>query len=170
VQNVALPLTGDDAAIKKYAQEVEALKRKVGMPDFEDLINAELDYKFACAGYDVKKFVAAALEEMDLGESLQPAVKEVLAAVEAAEKASGKPLDSSNDKGWAAVTAKIGEIEKKYGMADKKAVRDEAVFDTYKKHIHSLRAQVTEDVGKVQTAEALEHIQPNLGKLKPKLT
>lgn len=29
VQSINIPLTGDDAAVKKYAQEVEALKQKV---------------------------------------------------------------------------------------------------------------------------------------------
>ena len=43
-----MPLTGDEAAVKKYAQEVEALKKKFGMPDYEDTFNAELDYAFAC--------------------------------------------------------------------------------------------------------------------------
>ena len=29
LQNIVIPLDGDDAAIKKYAQQVEALKQKV---------------------------------------------------------------------------------------------------------------------------------------------
>ncbi len=37
LQNINLPLTGDDAAIKKYAGEVEALKKQIGMPDVEDV-------------------------------------------------------------------------------------------------------------------------------------
>ncbi len=39
-QNIKLPLTGDDAAIKKYAAEVEALKKQIGMPDVEDVSGA----------------------------------------------------------------------------------------------------------------------------------
>lgn len=37
LQNINLPLTGDDAAVKKYAAEVEALKAKIGMPDVEEV-------------------------------------------------------------------------------------------------------------------------------------
>ena len=37
LQNIPLPLTGDDAAVKKYASDVEALKQKIGMPDVEDV-------------------------------------------------------------------------------------------------------------------------------------
>ncbi len=29
MQNITAPLTGDEAAIKKYAQEMEALRKKV---------------------------------------------------------------------------------------------------------------------------------------------
>jgi hypothetical protein len=36
-QNINLPLTGDDTAIKKYAADVEALKKQIGMPDVEDV-------------------------------------------------------------------------------------------------------------------------------------
>jgi hypothetical protein len=37
VQNINLPLSGDDAAIKKYASDVEALKKRIGMPDVEEV-------------------------------------------------------------------------------------------------------------------------------------
>lgn len=41
-QSINLPLTGDDAAIKKYAAEVEALKKKIGMPDVEEVRRRDL--------------------------------------------------------------------------------------------------------------------------------
>ena len=41
-QNISLPLTGDDAAIKKYAADVEALKAKIGMPDVEEVRRLQL--------------------------------------------------------------------------------------------------------------------------------
>lgn len=37
MQNINLPLTGDDAAIRKYAADVEALKKQIGMPDVEEV-------------------------------------------------------------------------------------------------------------------------------------
>lgn len=169
MQSVPLPLTGDDNAIKKYAQDVEALKKKIGVPDYEDLINAELDYKFACSGYDVKAFLAAALEDVKLSGDLEAVAREMNAAVEEAEKSSGRPLDASNEKGWATLATKIQAIEKKHGMTDKAKVREEAVFDLYKKHISGLRTAVQEDVGKVQAAEGLDYIKADLSKLKPKL-
>ena len=141
LQGITIPLDGDAAAVKKYAAEVEGLKAKIGMPAVEDVIDAELDYKLACSGYDVKKFVTAALEGMGAG-AMEGAARDMLAAVEEAERASGAPLDGDNDKGWAVLSAKIGEIEGRYGLGDKAKVRDEALFDTYKKHIADLRAQV----------------------------
>lgn len=35
---------------------------QIGIPDVEEVIDAELNYKFACSGYDIRKFVATALE------------------------------------------------------------------------------------------------------------
>ena len=46
------------------------------------------------------------------------------------------------------------EIERKYGLADKAKVREEAIFDMYKKHLKSLKEVVTEDMDKVRTGGA----------------
>lgn len=39
-------------------------------------------------------------------------------------------------------TAKLEEFQKRYGLDDKAKVREEAIFDMYKKHITTLREQV----------------------------
>jgi hypothetical protein len=142
LQGIALPLTGDDAAVKKYAGEVEALKKKIGMPDVEDVINAELNYKMKVAGADVRKFVASAAEELK-GAQSSAMVAEVMAAVEAAEAASGAALGPGNDKGWQAFNASLGEIEKKFGLVEKAKVKEEAIFEMYKEHIKTLRETVS---------------------------
>lgn len=82
-----------------------------------------------------------ALEGMNLGGSMAAAKSELLAAVEAAEKASGGDLNGS-EKGWQVLTSKLKEIEKKYGLVDKGKVREEAIFEMYKQHIHQLRSTV----------------------------
>lgn len=169
LQGIALPLGGDDAAVKKYAAEVEALKSKIGMPDVEEVIDAELEYKFATSDYDVRKFVSSAVEGMDLG-SLEGVVADLQSAVDEAEKASGSVLDADNDEGWQLLTARIEEIERKFGLADKAQVREEAIFDLYKKHLQELKATVEGDMDKARKADGLEFIQPDISALKPKLT
>ncbi|PSC68360.1 putative ATP synthase 24 kDa mitochondrial [Micractinium conductrix] len=172
LENINLPLTGDDAAIRKYAADVEALKKQIGMPDVEEVISAELDYKFACSGYDVRAFVSAALEGMgSLGGSLAAAKADVMAAVDAAEKAGGGELDPSNEKGWQVLTSKLQEIESKYGLGDRAKVRDDAIFDMYKSHISNLREEVLEGMNKARAdgTTDMADIQPDLSKLKPKL-
>eukprot|EP00887_Chlorella_sp_A99_P006295 scaffold3.g6295.t1 len=169
LQSITLPLTGDEAAVKKYAGEVEALKKRIGMPDVEEVIDAELEYKFASAGYDIRKFVLSALEGLELGPAAG-VLNELLGAVDEAERASGAPLDAANDKGWAVLTQRIEALEAKYGLGNKAAVRDEAIFDLYKKHIAVLKAQVEADMDKARQADGLDFIQPDVAALKPKLT
>jgi hypothetical protein len=169
LQNIPVPLAGDAAAVKKYAQDVEALKKKVGMPDYEEILNAQLEYAFACSNFDVKKFVNSVIDDLNLGSGeLEGVAAEIAAAVDAAETASGKELDVGNDKGWAALTQSIAEIERKHGLADRAKVREEAVLDMYQKHIASLRDAVTAEVEKANKADDL-NMQADLGKLKPKL-
>ena len=169
MQSIPVPLTGDDSAIKKYAQEVEALKKKVGMADYDDVLNAQMDYAFACSGYDVRKFVTSVFDDLKLPAELEAVARETLSAIEEAEAASGRELDASNEKGWAALTKMIGEIEAKHGLQDKAKVREESIFDMYKKHISSLKTAVEGDVDKARHADKLDHIHPDLGSLKPKL-
>jgi hypothetical protein len=73
------------------------------------VISAELDYKFACSGYDVRSFVGAALESMSLGGGLEAAKAELLAAVDEAERTSGAELGGGNDKGWQVQASAAGE-------------------------------------------------------------
>lgn len=39
------------------------------------------------------------------------------------------------------LTAKLGDIERKHGLGDAKAVRESAIFEMYKAHIKQLKAQ-----------------------------
>lgn len=64
------------------------------------VIDAELEYKLACSGYDVRAFVSEALESMNLGAGLAAARAELMAALDEAERASGGSLSADNDKGW----------------------------------------------------------------------
>ena len=72
---------------------------QIGMPDVEEVIDAELNYKFATSGYDIRKFVGAALEGLKL-EGMDALPAELLGAVDEAEKQSGRALDAENEQGW----------------------------------------------------------------------
>jgi hypothetical protein len=49
------------------------------------------------------------------------------------------------------LTSKLAEIEKKYGLADKGKVREEAIFDMYKQHINQLRTTVRQHMPRSRT-------------------
>ena len=139
------------------------------MADYEDILNAQMDYAFACSGYDVRKFVSSVLGDLNLSGNLESVARDTILAVEEAEKSSGRELDATNDKGWAVLTKKIAEIEAKHGLQDKAKVREEAIFDMYKKHVSSLKDVVMGEVDKARKADNLEDIVPDLASLKPKL-
>jgi hypothetical protein len=72
----------------------------VPCPPPAQVINAELDYKFACTNYDVRLFVIEALESMNLGPNMAAAKADLMSALDEAERASGGELVAGNDKGW----------------------------------------------------------------------
>ena len=112
--------------------------------------------------------MTSVLGDLHLGSGLEGVSNEISQAVEAAEAASGRELDAGNDKGWQVLSTAIANIEKKYGLQDKAKVREEAVFDMYKKHISSLREAVEGDVDKARNSEKID-VKADLSGLKPKL-
>ncbi len=69
------------------------------MPDMEEVIGADLTYKFMVANYDIRKFVLSALDGLKL-EGMEALPKELLSAVDEAERATGRALDAENEQGW----------------------------------------------------------------------
>jgi hypothetical protein len=171
LQGIPVPLAGDDAAVAKYAADVEALRRRVGVPDYEELVAAQLDYALACAGGSVRAFVTSVIADMHLdGGAAAGAAAELAAAVADAEASSGRELDGANDKGWAKLTAALSAIEAKHGLGDKARVREEAVLGMYRKHVAGLREAVAGELAKAAAAEpSLAGMGADLAALKPKL-
>jgi hypothetical protein len=156
LQSIEVPLDGDAAAVKKYANEVEALKKKVGMPDYQDVLNAEMKYAMACAGQDVKKFVSSVLSELDVSKTAYEGIgQDIMGAIQEAETASGKELNASNDKGWKILMTKIAEIEKAYNLQDAAKVKQEAVLDMYAKHVAGLKEAVDSEISRVKESEGI---------------
>ena len=165
-----VPLDGNAAAVKGYASDVEKLKKKVGMPDYEAIVKAEMAYAMSVAGNDVKKFVASVLGDLDVSKTAYEGIgQEVMDAIAEAEKSSGKELDASNDKGWKALTSKIGAIEKKYGLQDASKVKEEAVLDMYMKHVQGIKDAVEVEMQKVKETEGVEVGKVDLKGLKPQV-
>ena len=169
LQNIEVPLAGDAAAIKKSASAVEALKKKVGVPDYQDVLNAEMKYAMACAGQDVKKFVSSILSELDVSKTAYERIgQEIMDAIQEAETASGKELNASNDKGWKILMTKIAEIEKAYNLQDASKVKQEAVLDMYAKHVAGLKEAVDSEITRVKDAESIS-ANISLSGLKPQV-
>lgn len=169
LSKIEVPLTGDAEAVKAYASEVEKLKKKIGMPDYESIVKAEMAYAMSLAGNDVKKFVSSVLGELDVSKTAFEGIsQDVMEAIAEVEKSSGGALEAGNDKGWKALSGKIGAIEKKYGL-DGGKVKDEAVLDMYVKHVAGMRDAVEGEVRKLHEAEGVDVRGLDLKGLKPQV-
>ena len=169
LSKIDVPLDGDATAVKAYATEVEKLKKKVGMPEYEAIVKAEMAYAMSLAGNDVKKFVSSVLAELDVSKTAYEGIsQDVMEAIAEAEKVSGKSLDASNEKGWKALSGKIGAIEKKYGL-DGGKVKDEAVLEMYAKHVAGMKETVQAEMQKIQETEGVQVSGVDLKGLKPQV-
>ena len=59
-QSIPVPLSGDAAAVSKFAADVDALKKRVGMPDDADLEAAVAAQRLKTARGDVRRVINAA--------------------------------------------------------------------------------------------------------------
>ncbi|KAK9840502.1 hypothetical protein WJX74_010842 [Apatococcus lobatus] len=166
MQNINVPLGGDAAAIQKYADEVEALKKKAGYPDFEELVQAQLAQTMATSS-SYSQFLAAATEGKDFGND-QDAVNELIAAAESAEEESGDYLTEDNEQGWSLYNKAVEGIKSKYGLQDAEKMRREAVFGMYEAHLQELKDGVVEATESAKRKDHLEHVEVDLAAIKPK--
>jgi hypothetical protein len=158
-KNIKAPLNGDEAAIKKYAQEMEALRQKVGLPDHSEALEANLEYQLYAAHGDLRGFLASTAESRDLGE-----YSSVLAEVERAVDAA----DLNTDKGLEALGKQIGDIQAKHKLDSYDKIKDAAIFDMYKQQLESLRSKVVEDMDTVKRRDNLDFVQVDPAELKAK--
>lgn len=70
------------------------------------MVGATLNHKLRVAHGNVRKFLAAATEGVELG-AYAGVVQQIYAAVEDIEAKTGAPLDASNDKGWKALQKRV---------------------------------------------------------------
>ena len=76
------------------------------MPEVDEMVGATLNYKLRVARGNVRKFLAAATEGVDLGKYAD-VVQAILAAVGEIEADTRAPLDASNEKGWKALQKRV---------------------------------------------------------------
>ena len=164
-QSIPVPLSGDAAAVKKFAADVDALKKRVGIPDDADLEAALAAQRVKTARGDVRRLVAAAaVDGVDEG-----VLADVSAALEAAERESGAALSDGNGKGWAAFATKLAAIAKARGLDDVAKVKADAATATYADTVASLRSAAADAMDAAARRDGLDAgAAPPVASLKPK--
>jgi hypothetical protein len=162
-QSIPVPLSGDPAAVKKFAADVEALKRKAGVPDEAELEAALVSFRLKASGGDVRKALAAlTADDSDLDAALS-------AALEQAEKESGGALTDANAKGWALLASKVQALAKARGLDDVAKVKSEATVKMYAEALKSLRDGAADAVSAAARRDGLEGVvSVDAAALKPK--
>lgn len=166
IKTIKVPLDGDPAKVKKFAEDVEGLKKKLGVPPPEGIWNATLNYKHRVAGGDPQKFLTSALEGIDPGE-FTGYVADLEAAIAETEAANG-PLTADNKKGWAALSTKVDALMKAAGLDDYEKLKSSATFDMYNDILNEVRVKAIEDMDNIKRRDGLEFIEVDVAKLTPK--
>lgn len=151
------PLNGDEAAIKKYATEIEALRKKIGMPEHHELLQARMAYDLKVAHYDVQSFVASSTEGKDFGK-LQPVVDELVAMSAGVELSDAEAVK--------AFQGKVEALEKKHKLEPYEKIKEKSILEMYKSNLKQLRLDIQEEMDTVRRRDHLENVEVDAASLK----
>lgn len=162
-QSIPVPLSGDPAAVKKFAADVEALKRRAGVPDEAELEAALVSFRLKSSGGDLRKALAGLTpDDADLDSALT-------ALLEQAERESGGALTDANAKGWSLLASKVQALAKSKGLEDVAKVKAEATVKMYADALASLREGAADAVSAAARRDGLEGVvSVDAAALKPK--
>jgi len=150
--------------VKKFAADVEALKRKAGVPDEAELEAALVAFRLKSSGGDLRKALSSLTADDDSG--LESALTSL---VDAAEKESGAALTDANTKGWSLLAAKVSALAKQKGLDDVNKVKADATVQMYASAIQSLREGAADAVSAAARRDGLEGVvNVDAAALKPK--
>lgn len=162
-QSIPVPLSGDAAAVKKFAADVEALKRKAGVPDEAELEAALVSFRLKSGGGDLRKAIAGlTADDPDLDSALT-------ALLDQAEKESGGALTDANTKGWSLLASKVQGFAKSKGLDDLGKVKGDATVAMYAEALSKLREGAADAVSAAARRDGLEGVvSVDAAALKPK--
>ncbi|KAK9811532.1 hypothetical protein WJX72_005484 [[Myrmecia] bisecta] len=168
LKNIDLPTSDDANAIKKYASDMEGLKKKLGIPGVDEILDATLEHKLATAQWDVRKFLAHATEDVDVDEAAD-VLAELEKAVDEVEDQTGQRLDANNEEGWRLIGTKAKDIAAKHGLDNVTKIREQAITDMYKEQLVELRRKAAEEMEAAKRKDHLEWVQVDPKEIKPKI-
>lgn len=130
-----MPLNGDANAIKKYADEMQKIKKQVnrhpllgntcicyaathmamlsfsmqaGALDPIEVADAKMEYDLECSGYNVRQFLGTISGQGALGELGHTVMEDILQVVEEIEQETEAVLDGENEEGWELFQSRVG--------------------------------------------------------------
>jgi hypothetical protein len=168
MKKIPVPLSLEAGAVKKYASDMEALKRKVGLPEMEELLGATMNHQAKVSGGSVRKFLQEATEGVDLGDRSEILYK-VQAALDKIEETSG-PVTTENAKALSAFQKEVASIAKENKLDNLKAIKPQAILDMYTAQLRSLRQAAEDEIEVAKRRDGLEDLHVDVASIKPKFT
>ncbi|DBB10027.1 TPA: hypothetical protein ACH3X3_001616 [Trebouxia sp. C0006] len=168
-KNVAVPLNGDMDAIKKYAEEMQKIKKQAGALDPVEVADARMEYDLECSGYNVRQFLGTISGQGTLGEFGHSVMQDILALVTEVEQETDAVLDADNEEGWEMFQERVADISKKHGLEDFEKIKEEGIIEQYAKSLEDLRKSAEEDMEVAKRKDGLDWVNVDPAQLKPKM-
>ena len=154
-QKIKFPLGAkDDAAIKAYAADLGALKKKVGVAPLGQRLDDMFEAEAAVAGGSVRAFLGA------VAAGAGPETSSALsAALAEAEADLGGELQFGDKKGMKAFLAKVAPLAK--GLDDK-ALEKAAAFEEAASMVKNISEGVAEEIDRAKSRDGLDSVNVDL--------
>lgn len=169
-KKVTVPLNGDANAVKKYADEMQKIKKEAGALDPVEVAEARMDFDLECSGYNVRQFLGSFSAQGTLDNMGNAVMSDILALVDEVEQQTDAVLDGDNEEGWELFQKKVGDVGKKHGLDDLEKIKEQGILEQYAKTLDDLRTNAEEDMDVAKRKDGLEWVDIDSAQLKPKLT
>lgn len=155
MKSIVVPMDGNQTDVKKFASEVEALRKKIGAPEHHEMLEARMAYDLKVDRYDVHSFLTRSTEGKDFGK-LQPAINEMISLSEGVNLQDPKTAESFQ--------AEMQAVAKKHKIDVKD--KQQCIVDMYTTTLNNIRKDVQEEMDIVKRRDHLENVEVDAASLK----
>lgn len=168
LKNMDVPWgSADESKVKKFVRDMDAARKKVGVPSMTSQMDAYLGATMNYAGGNVRSFLVEAnnrREELGIVDNLG-AHQALMAALDKVEKTIGRPLMKSDKEGMKLFREQTRALKKKHKL-DAPGLEEKAKMDSAKAMLDEIKTKMEEELEIIKRRDELEDVNFDLAKLK----
>lgn len=168
LKNMEVPWGGsNESKVKKFVKDMDAARKKVGVPTMFSQMDAYLRATMDYAGGNVRSFLIEAdnrREELGIVDKVG-GHRDLMAALDKVEKTIGRPLMKNDKEGMKLFREETRALKKKHKL-DVPGLEEKVKVESAKVMLDDIKVKMEEELEIIKRRDELENIDFDLANLK----